>query len=149
MKHDFVQNSVLSHLAEIGWSTNAKVKVGLERGVDIKVRNDKVGRHFLVECKGGPGPNVKSPAASEQSSFYSAIGQIISRMHWTGKAGYKHGNKYGVAFPANFKGQVSRKLPYDVCNRLNLYVFFVAENGEVEMLDWHGIKELNESLKVP
>lgn len=112
-----------------------------EQGVDIKVRNDKFSRYWLIEAKGDPSIKVKSPAGSMSSSFNSAVGQIITRMHRNGARGYKYGYKYGIAFPVSFKKMVLRKMPFDVMDKLNLYIFFVDRAGFVEEIDWKKLKE--------
>lgn len=140
---DFVQSSVIRYLEENGWGKSLNSKELWEHGVDIKVRNNKYSRYFLVEAKGDPSAKVKSPPGSMSSSFNSAVGQIITRMHRDGVSMYKYGYKYGVAFPISFRKMILKKLPFDVMNKLNLYVFFVDVKGEVEMLDWKNIQKLN------
>lgn len=133
---NFVQKSVIAYLKNNGWSTSLKNAELWEQGVDIKVRNDRFSRYWLIEAKGDPSIKVKSPAGSMSSSFNSAVGQIITRMHRNGARGYKYGYKYGVAFPASFKKMVLRKIPFDVMDKLNLYLFFVDGAGKVEEIDW-------------
>ncbi len=138
----FVQKSVVKYLREDGWSSNLVSKKLRSQGVDIKVKNNKYARYFLIEVKGDPGPSVKSPGGSISSSFNSAVGQIISRMHTKRKARYKYGYKYGIAFPISFKRKALKNLPFDVCDKLNLYVFFVNARGFVEKLDYKMLKKL-------
>lgn len=57
----FVQNSVINYLKDNKWSSNLVSKDLKSHGVDIKVRNDKFSRYWLIEVKGDPGINVKSP----------------------------------------------------------------------------------------
>jgi hypothetical protein len=137
---DFVQKSVVSYLGGKGWGTSLKSVELWEHGVDIKVRNNKYSRYWLIEAKGDPSAKVKSPTGSMSSSFNSAVGQIITRMQRNGKKGYKYGYKYGIAFPSSFRSMVVRKIPWDVCHKLNLYVFFVNKRGEVEEVDWKTLK---------
>lgn len=59
-----------------------------------------------------------------------------------GTRGYKYRYKYGVGYPASFREIVVRRLPYDVCDKLNLYLFFVDEDGTVEEIDWKQLKKL-------
>lgn len=138
---DFVQNKVIEYLKSNGWNTSLQNAELWEQGVDIKVRNDKVSRYWLIEAKGDPSIKVKSPLGSMSSSFNSAVGQIITRMHTNGKRGYKYRYKYGIAFPISFKKMVLRKMPFDVMDKLNLYLFFVNKQGEVEELNWKRIKK--------
>lgn len=141
---DFVQNNLIKYLEANGWSKSLQSAELWEQGVDIKVRNDNFARYWLIEAKGDPYIKVKSPTGSMSSSFNSAVGQIITRMHRNGKRGYKYGYKYGVAFPASFRKMVLRKIPFDVMDKLNLYLFFVDEIGIVEEMDWKKIKNLSE-----
>ena len=141
---DFVQKNLIKYLKEKGWGTYLKKAELWEQGVDIKVRNDKFSQYWLIEVKGDPSIKVKSPAGSMSSSFNSAVGQIITRMHTKGKKrGYKYRYKYGIAFPISFKKMIFRKLPFDVMDKLNLYLFFVDKNGVVEEFYWKDIKELD------
>lgn len=100
-----------------------------------------------IEAKGDPSIKVKSPAGSRSSSFNSAVGQIITRMHRNGKRGYKYGYKYGVAFPISFRKMVLRKIPFDVMDKLNLYLFFIDGVGNVEEMDWKKVKNMKLSVK--
>ena len=140
---DFVQNNLIKYLELNGWSKSLQSSELWEQGVDIKVRNDKFSRYWLIEAKGDPSIKVKNPSGSMSSSFNSAVGQIITRMHREGVRGYKYGYKYGIAFPTSFRKMVLRKIPFDVMDKLNLYLFFVDEMGAVEEIDWKSIKKIN------
>lgn len=142
LTEDFVQEKIIEYLTNNGWSTSLKSKTLKEHGVDIKVRNDKVSRYWLIECKGDASPTAKFPKSHREVNFNLALGQIITRMRSDGARGYKYRYKYGVGYPASFREIVLRRLPYDVCDKLNLYVFFVSEDGVVELFDWKKIKVL-------
>jgi len=133
----FVQKSVVAYLKNNGWNTSLRNAELWEQGVDIKVRNDSFSRFWLIEAKGDPSIRVKNPAGSMSSCFNSAVGQIITRMHRNGKRGYKYGYKYGVSF----KKMVLRKMPFDVMDKLNLYLFFVDRLGNVEEISWRKMKD--------
>lgn len=138
---DFVQSSVIKYLKNQGWSKSLKSAELWEQGVDIKVCNNKFSRYWLIEAKGDPSITVKNPSGSMSSSFNSALGQIITRMHRNGVRGYKYGYKYGIAFPVSFKQMILRKTPFDVMDKLNLYLFFVDKYGLVEEIDWKKMKQ--------
>lgn len=142
LTENFVQDCVVKYLAEKGWGESLKAANLWEQGVDIKVRNDKYARYWLVEVKGDPSIKVKSPAGSRSSSFNSAVGQIITRMHRNGKSKYKYGYKYGVAFSMYFYDMVVKKLPFDVMDKLNPYVFFVNKKRQVLEIDHRGMKKI-------
>lgn len=138
----FVQKRVIQYLRANGWNTSLQSGELWERGVDIKVRNDKFSRYWLIEAKGDPSETVKSPSGIRSSSFNSALGQIVTRMHRNGKRGYKYGYKYGIALPGSFEKMVLKKMPYDVMDKLNLYLFFVYPDGLVKEIDWKTLRTL-------
>lgn len=143
---DFVQKSVVRHLEQNGWSKSLKSAELWEHGVDIKVRNNKFARYWLIEAKGDPSITVKSPGGSRSSGFNSALGQIITRMHRNGKRVYKYGYKYGIAFPYSYRNMVLKKLPFDVMDKLNLYLFFVDHKGEVEEINWKKMRSIKSGI---
>lgn len=145
LTENFVQNAVVKYLDNKGWSKYLNFAKLHEHGVDIKVKNNKVGRYWLIEVKGDPSVRVKSSAGSRSSSFNSAMGQIITRMHSNRSEKYRncyHGYKYGLAFSSYFRDMVIRKTPFNVLRRLNLYVFFVDKNGNVEEINWRELKKI-------
>lgn len=146
LNEPFVQKSIVKHLAKQGYTKYLNSRELREHGVDIKVEHKDYGRYYLVECKGDPGPKVKSPGGSRSSTFNSAVGEIISRMRTRRKRGYKYGYKYGVGFPVSFKETVLKKLPYDVCDKLHLYVFFVNSRGEVEEYNYKKLKAIQNKI---
>lgn len=137
----FVQASIVKYLNSKGWAKSLKDKGLREQGCDIIVCNNEFSRYWLIECKGDPSEKVISPSGSRSSSFNSALGQIITRMHTNRKRFIKYGYKYGIGLPISFKKMVIKKLPYDVCDKLNLYVFFVNHKGEIEEFDYKKLKK--------
>lgn len=143
----FVQGCIVEFLFRKGWGRNLRSKSEKEHGVDIKVRNNKFSRYWLVEVKGDASKTAKYPRSHREVNFNLAIGQIITRMKWDGKPGYKYGPKYGIGFPESFADLVRRRLPYDVCYKLNLYVFLVDGDGKVTLYNWNQLKKIQKSLK--
>ncbi|MFZ3068974.1 MAG: hypothetical protein WA052_01525 [Microgenomates group bacterium] len=145
LTEDFVQNNIIKYLSRTGWSKSLKSKTLKEHGVDIKVRNNNFARYWLIEVKGDASETAKYPRSHREVNFNLALGQIITRMQSNGTRGYKYRYKYGVGYPTSFKNLIVRRLPYDVCDKLNLYIFLVDETGEVELLDWKGLKKIQSS----
>jgi len=140
LNEPFIQKRVINYLSEVKGFTKPVKPTGLrEHGVDIKMKHKKCGWYFLVECKGDPSENVKSPEGSRNSCMNSALGQIITRMHTDRKSVYG-GYNYGIAFPYSFKKRVLEKIPYYVCNRLRLSIFLVNQKGEVEEYNHRKLK---------
>lgn len=96
LEESFVQSSLINYLKNNGWDRSLKCSELWEHGVDIKVRNNKFSRYWLMEVKGDPSLKVVSPSGIRSSVFNSALGQIITRMHRQGKRSYKYGYKYGL-----------------------------------------------------
>jgi hypothetical protein len=142
---EFVQQAIITHLKKLGWSRNEQTKDLHEKGVDIRVTNNKYNRNWLIECK-GDARNAKSPNSSKQASFHHVFGQIIKRMKTNEKLGYRYGSKYGVGFPASFKELVIKNLPYSVCFKLSLTVFIVYKNGKVDEFNYKLLKKEQTSL---
>ena len=138
----FVQGSLIKYLKKHGWGKSLKSRELWEHGVDIKVRNDKFARYWLIEVKGDPSLQVVSPGGIRSGTFNSALGQIVTRMHRNGKRVYKYGYKYGIAFPVSFRSLVVRKLPFDVMDKMNLYLFLVDRVGKVEIIDWKKMRQI-------
>lgn len=142
LAEDFVKESIIKYLSKKGWNTSLVSKDLKEHGVDIKVRNDKFARYWLIECKGDASEKAKFPRSHREVHFNLALGQIITRMKTDGARGYKYRYKYGIGYPYSFKDLVARRIPFDVCDKLNLYIFLVDENGVVEEIDWKTLKKL-------
>ncbi|NCF75479.1 MAG: hypothetical protein GWO87_03270 [Xanthomonadaceae bacterium] len=149
LTENFVQDAVVRYLDKKGWSKCLNSAKLHEHGVDIKVKNNKVGRYWLIEVKGDPKAKVKSPAGSRSSSFNSAIGQIITRMHSNRSEKYRdcyHGYKYGIAFSTYFRDMVIKKVPFNVLRRLCLYIFFVDKKGDMEEINWRKLKKIQKDI---
>ncbi|MEA2097530.1 MAG: hypothetical protein U9P70_00400 [Patescibacteria group bacterium] len=145
LTENFIQDAVIKYLANNGWSKCLNSAELWEQGVDIKVRNNNYGRYWLIEVKGDPKIKVKNPAGSRSSSFNSAMGQIITRMHSNRSEKYRdcyHGYKYGLAFSVYFRDMIIRKVPFNVLRRLCLYIFFVDKNKKVEEINWRRLKKM-------
>jgi len=145
MKELTVIKKIEKYLINKGWSENLQPSGLRKRGVDIKVQKikpNKCGQYWLIEAKGDPGNKVKSPSGSRSSSFNSAVGQIITRMHTKRNPNDKYGGyKHGIAFPVSFKNKVLKNLPYYVCKSLKITVFFVNSFGEVKEYNYIKIRE--------
>ena len=152
LKEQFVKKIVLKYLEKDGFGDpNDRITDLRESGVDIKVkklRPQPIGRYYLVECKGDPGKEVKSPSGWRSSAINSALGQIISRMH-TSRTALHGGYNYGVAFPYSFKDKVLKKIPYYVCNRLRLSIFLVNNKKDVEKYDHRKLKVFQKIINLP
>ena len=138
----FVQDSIIEYLFRKGWSKNLRSKTEKEHGVDIKVRNNKFPRYWVIEVKGNASSKALFPNSHREVNFNLALGQIMTRMKTSGARSYKYRYKYGVGYPSNFRDLVIRRIPYDVCDKLNLFIFLVNEEGKIELLDWKKLKNL-------
>lgn len=136
----FVQKAVLKYLELKNYSIGCSKELW-EHGVDIKVRNASYSRYWLVEAKGGS--RSKNPRSVDTNNFVFGLGQILTRIQSVTNPQAKAGsNKYGVAYPYYFIKFFERKrLHWNLCKNLNLYVFLVKEDGAVEEYNWKRIKD--------
>lgn len=136
MTETFVKHAVIKWLSRNGWGTNLEYGELHERGVDIRVRNNKYGRYFLIEAKG----EGKNHSGREVAFVYS-LGQIITRM----KDGGSTRNYYGLALPARSAQIALRRIPWQVAKKLLLYVFSVTADGKVSQYSWQDLKTQQEA----
>lgn len=136
----FIQKAVVKHLGANNYSKGTTKELW-EHDVDIKMRNASYSRYWLIEVKGGS--NAANKRSVETNSFVFGLGQIITRIQSSTDPQAKTGsNKYGVAYPYYFKKYLERKrLHWNLCKNLNLYIFLVKESGEVEEYNWKRIKD--------
>lgn len=131
-----VKQAIIKWLSRIGYNRYLKAKEVGEHGVDIKVRHYRYPRYFLVELKGEPDPRThKSPASAREVNFNYVLGQIVTRMR------YKAKYKYGIGLPVSYEKKVMKRLPWQVCKKLNLSVLLVKEDEKVKQITWKELKK--------
>ncbi len=137
----FVRRRIIEYLARKGWNKNLREKATDEHGVDISVWNGKYSRKWLVEVKGNSKNKIRAPRSRMEVNFNIALGQILTRIKVAkAKRHYKYTTKYGVGFPKSYQDLVFRRLPWAVCDVLNLYAFFVDKAGKVKEYNWRDLK---------
>lgn len=141
LDEDFVRRSIVTYLSGKGWDRNLREKSLTEHGVDISVRHHRYGRRWLVEAKGDSRSKI-TPRSRQENNFIHSLGQILTRMRVEKGRNprYKYTHKYGVGFPSSYESLVTRRLPWAVCHKLNLFVFLVDEYGRVSLMDWKSLK---------
>lgn len=137
LSEKFVKQAIIKWLFRNGWGRNLEVGELHDKGVDVKVRNNKFSRYFLIETKG----EGKIRQADEVAFVYS-LGQIITRMK-TGAARYY----YGLGLPESSARIAVRRIPWQVAKKLLLYVFSVDNYGKVTQYSWQDIKNFQINKK--
>lgn len=130
MNEDFVKNSIIKYLSANGWGYFQFGGLH-DHGVDIKCRNHKYSRYFLIETKG----QGKTKQMDENYFVYS-LGQIITRMNCGGNTR----NYYALGLPDSVAKKAIKRIPWQVAKKLLLYIFSVNEKGKVELYSWKDIK---------
>jgi len=139
----FVRDAIINYLSRIKWGRNLRVRGIDEHGVDISVWHNRYQRRWLIEAKGDSKAKIKAPRSRQEVNFNIVLGQILTRMKVEkGKKYYKYTRKYGIGFPGSYYEIVIRRLPWAVCDVLNLFVFFVDAGGKVNCLDWKDLKKI-------
>jgi hypothetical protein len=133
MKEKFVKQLIIKWLYRKGWGRNLEVGELRDRGVDIKVRNNKFSRYFIIETKGG-----STIRQGYEVAFIYSLGQIITRM----KAGGSTRYYYGLGLPEISAKIAMRRVPWQVAKKLLLYIFSVNEAGKVRQCSWKELKRL-------
>lgn len=126
----FVKKSIVRWLFRNGWGTNLEVGELRDKGADIRVRNNRFSRYFIIETKG----ESKIRQGQEVAFIYS-LGQIITRMK-VGAARYY----YGLGLPETSARIAIRRVPWQVARKLLLYVFSVDSVGKVKRYTWQDLK---------
>lgn len=128
----FVKQAIIKWLFRNGWGRNLEVGELRDKGVDIKVRNNKFSRYFLIETKG-----ESKIRQGQEVAFVYSLGQIITRM----KAGGSTRYYYGLGLPESSAKIAVRRVPWQVAKKLLLYIFSVNKTGKVEQYSWQDIKK--------
>ena len=115
---EFVQKSIVEWLSRNGWGSFRIAGLG-EKGVDIKAKNNKVGRFYFIETKGSSSPEV---------DFVYSLGQIVTRMKDSGSTR----NYYALGLPHTSAAIALRRVPYQVAKKLLLHIFSVDQKGQVK-----------------
>lgn len=133
LSEKFVKQSIIKWLFRNGWGRNLEAGELRDKGVDIKVRNNKFSRYFLIETKG----ESKIRQGQEVAFIYS-LGQIMTRM----KAGGSTRYYYGLGLPESSAKIAIRRVPWQVAKKLLLYIFSVTPDGKVKQYTWQDLKRL-------
>jgi len=133
LSEKFVKQSIIKWLFRNGWARNLEAGELRDKGVDIKVRNNKFSRYFLIETKG----ESKIRQGQEVAFIYS-LGQIMTRM----KAGGSTRYYYGLGLPESSAKIAIRRVPWQVAKKLLLYIFSVSPDGRVKQYTWQDLKRL-------
>ena len=135
----FVKQSIIKWLFRNGWGRNLEVGELRDQGVDIRVKNNKVSRFFLIETKG----EGKTRQVSE-STFVHSLGQIITRMKTGGTTRYY----YGLGLPELSAKIALRRIPWQIAKKLYLIILSVNQREDVIEYDWTSLKKFqNKKLK--
>lgn len=127
-----VKNSIIQWLSTKGWGRNLKFGEPHEKGVDIRVKNNKYGAYFLIETKG-----QGKIRQADYNNFYHALGQIIVRMNTKETTQYK----YGLGLPHTSAKIAFRLLPWRIAKRLRLHILSVDENKKVTPYSWKDLQK--------
>jgi hypothetical protein len=135
LSEKFVKKAIVKWLFKNGWGTNLEIGELRDPGVDIRVRNNKYSRYFLIETKGEGSKLSNSRRSQRETHFVYGVGQIITRMK-TGNSRYY----YGLGVPESIARIAIRRLPWQVAKKLLIYIFSVNAKGKVNVHSWKDLK---------
>jgi len=133
ISEQFVKNRIITWLGKNNWRCVEISEEG-RHGVDIKAKHNKYPRYYYIETKGEPDKNVKHPSSRMEVNFVYALGQILLRMKT------KSRNYYAIGLPKNYSKKVKSRLSSNICKKLNLHIFLVNSEGNIERLTWKNLK---------
>lgn len=122
------------------WHENAVKESALHgHGPDlVLVGGKRNSEYFIIECKGKS--YAKSSKSANREVWLHALGQLITRMDTerviqTGKTkgSINRAYKYGLGLYWVTARIALRRIPPQIANTLNLYIFSVYEDGWVRM----------------
>lgn len=133
----FVRRAIRDWLFRNGWGKNYKEKETHEKGVDIKVQNNKCPRYFFIETKGES--RSKSARQVSEVAFVYSLGQIVTRMKVVDA---RYAYNYGLGLPESSAKIAIRRIPWQVARKLILYIFSVNRSGKVKKYSWQDLKKI-------
>lgn len=130
MKETEIEQYTRKYLEQQGWKlTNLPKNIG-QHGCDITAWHPIKRKVLLIEVKGGGKDTNKHQTI--HNSYYTLLGQILSRMDKEGNSP-KKARIYAIAIPSSWEGVYKKKIkqmPYG-WNLLKLKVFLVDKNKVV------------------
>lgn len=132
-----VQLSVLDYLYKTGWGTNPHIKQSNEKGVDIRVQNNKAkSRYFFIETKGES--KSKSARSVSEVAFVYSLGQLVTRMKVVNA---RYAYQYGLGLPKKSANIAIRRIPWQFAKKVCLHIFSVDSNKKVTDYSWQDMKK--------
>ena len=152
---DYITNRVINYMENKvngNWHAEKTVKADLnQHGVDIKLIGGKRNsEYFFIECKGKS--YAKSARSINREGWLNALGQIVTRMnvkrYYNSSNGGKEINrayKYGLGLYWESAQVALRRIPKEIAQVLNLYIFSVNDKGEVKCFTPSQFKDIEYS----
>ena len=127
MNEQQVEKNTRNYLKDDGWKlTNLPRTIG-QHGCDITAWHPKRRKILYIETKGDG--NIKNKHQTIHNSFYTLLGQILSRMDKEGN-NHKKARIYAIAIPSGWEEVYRKKIkqmPYG-WKLLKLKVFLVNKD---------------------
>ena len=142
INEDFITKKIIAYLenkTDGNWHAERTIKSDLhQHGVDIKlVGGKRNSEYFFIECKGRS--YAKSANSVNKEGWLNALGQIITRMNVKrycvskdGKMKINRAYKYGLGLYWEAAQVALRRIPKEIAQILNLYIFSVNDKGKVK-----------------
>ncbi len=120
---DDVKRAMVSWLTTQGYSS-VEARLGTRQGYDVEGKHPASGKRLVIECKG-----EASTGDQHSRSWSNVASAILTSLNETEEL--ENANDVGVAFPdtKEYRGRMS--LLHAFCKRQNIFVYWVAENGQV------------------
>lgn len=129
LSEEFVKNSIIKWFSQNGW---AILEISNLRGQGVDIKAKKGNRYFFIETKGG-----SEKRQGNEVRFVYGLGQIITRMRVIAR----HAYLYGLALPTPAANIAKRRIPWQVAQKLTLYIFSISKDGKIKQHSWQELKQ--------
>jgi hypothetical protein len=109
---------------EVQGYSNVKARLGTRQGYDVEGKHPTSGKRLVIECKG------EATTGDQHSRSWSNVASaMLTSLNETEES--ENANDVGVAFPDTKEYRGRMNLLQAFCKRQNIFVYWVAETGQV------------------
>ncbi len=125
-----IEKHIRDHLVKKGWTMRNLPRTVGAHGADIRAWHPKWRKVYIIEIKGG---SASHPHQAAHNSFWTILGQIMTRMDKEGNQPGK-ARRYAIGIPKTWEKAFRNKIckMQFAWSLLKLRVFLVDDQGCVE-----------------
>lgn len=120
---DDVKRAMEAWLKTQGYS-DVEARLGTRQGYDVEGKHPTSGKRLVIECKG-----EATTGDQHSRSWTNVASAMLTSLNET--EDLENFNDVGLAFPDTKEYRGRMRLLQEFCKRQNIFVYWVAENGQV------------------